>query len=195
MLSYPRRWPRALLAAVTTVASVTLAVAAPSTAQAAVIPASDYQQVKLATGSAELGEAMSLAVLPNRSVLHTARNGVLRVTDVAGNTKVSGTLSVYTHDEEGLQGVAVDPNFATNRWIYLYYSPPLSTPSGDAPTTGSQSDWDRWKGHLRLSRFTLNSDDTLNLGTEKIVLQVATTVGSAATWAVTWTSTPPATCT
>ncbi|MFF0153575.1 PQQ-dependent sugar dehydrogenase [Micromonospora sp. NPDC005203] len=173
MLSNPRRWSRALIAAVTTVASVTLAVAAPSTAQAVVIPASDYQQVKLATGSAELGEAMSLAVLPNRSVLHTARNGVLRVTDVAGNTKTSGTLSVYTHDEEGLQGVAVDPNFATNRWIYLYYSPTLSTPSGDAPTTGSQSDWDRWKGHLRLSRFTLNSDDTLNLSTEKIVLQVA----------------------
>ncbi|MGC4879234.1 PQQ-dependent sugar dehydrogenase [Micromonospora sp. DT43] len=173
MLSNPRRWSRALVAAVTTAASVALAVAAPSTAQAAVIPASDYQQVKLATGSAELGEAMSLAVLPNRSVLHTARNGVLRVTDVAGNTKVSGTLSVYTHDEEGLQGVAVDPNFATNRWIYLYYSPTLSTPSGDAPTTGSQSDWDRWKGHLRLSRFTLNSDDTVNLSSEKIVLQVA----------------------
>ncbi|MEV4826327.1 PQQ-dependent sugar dehydrogenase [Micromonospora sp. NPDC049274] len=172
MLSNPRRWSRALVAAVTTAASVALAVAAPSTAQAAVIPASDYQQVKLATGSAELGEAMSLAVLPNRSVLHTARNGVLRVTDVAGNTKVSATLSVYTHDEEGLQGVAVDPNFATNRWIYLYYSPTLSTPSGDAPTTGSQSDWDRWKGHLNLSRFTLNSDDTVNLSSEKVVLQV-----------------------
>ncbi|MFI5930269.1 PQQ-dependent sugar dehydrogenase [Micromonospora sp. NPDC051543] len=174
MLSKSRRWSRALVAAVTTVASVTLAVAANSpAAQAVVIPASDYQQIKLATGSAELGEAMSLAVLPNRSVLHTARNGVLRVTDVAGNTKVSGTLSVYTHDEEGLQGVAVDPGFATNRWIYLYYSPTLSTPSGDAPTSGSQSDWDRWKGHLRLSRFTLNSDDTLNLSSEKIVLQVA----------------------
>ena len=173
MLPKPRRWSRALVAAVTTVASVALAVAAPATAQAVVIPASDYQQVKLATGSAELGEAMSLAVLPNRSVLHTARNGVLRVTDVAGNTKTSGTLSVYTHDEEGLQGVAVDPNFATNRWIYLYYSPTLSTPTGDAPTTGTQTDWDRWKGHLRLSRFTLNSDDTLNLGSEKIVLQVA----------------------
>ncbi|MGC4770225.1 PQQ-dependent sugar dehydrogenase [Micromonospora sp. DT44] len=174
MLSKSRRWSRALVAAVTTVASVTLAVAANSpAAQAVVIPASDYQQIKLATGSAELGEAMSLAVLPNRSVLHTARNGVLRVTDVAGNTKTSGTLSVYTHDEEGLQGVAVDPGFATNRWIYLYYSPTLSTPSGDAPTTGSQTDWDRWKGHLRLSRFTLNSDDTLNLSSEKIVLQVA----------------------
>ncbi|MFJ6197411.1 PQQ-dependent sugar dehydrogenase [Micromonospora sp. NPDC092111] len=172
MPSYPRRWPRALVAALTTAASVTLAVAAPPAAQAAPIPAADYQQVTLATGAAELGEAMSLAVMPNRSVIHTARNGTVRVTDAAGNTKVAGTLSVYTHDEEGLQGVAVDPGFATNRYVYLYYSPTLSTPAGDAPTSGTAADFDRWKGHLRLSRFTLNADDTLNLGSERIVLQV-----------------------
>ena len=71
---------------------------------------------------------MSLAVLPNRSVVHTARDGTVRVTDVNGNTKVAGKLPVYTHDEEGLQGVAVDPDFATNRYIWLYYSPRLSTP-------------------------------------------------------------------
>ena len=73
---------------------------------------------------------MSLAVMPNRTVVHTARDGTVRVTDAAGNTKVAGKLSVYTHDEEGLQGVAVDPGFATNRYVWLYYSPPLSTPAG-----------------------------------------------------------------
>ncbi|WP_410809347.1 PQQ-dependent sugar dehydrogenase [Micromonospora sp. 067-2] len=172
MSAHPRRWPRALLAALTTAASVTLALATPSAAQAAVIPAADYQQVALASGGAELGEAMSLAVLPNRSVIHTARNGTVRVTDVAGNTKVAGTLAVYTHDEEGLQGVAVDPNFASNRYVYLYYSPTLNTPAGDAPANGTAADFDRWKGHLRLSRFTLNADDTLNLGSERIMLQV-----------------------
>src|SRR5882757_1998847 len=93
-----------------------------------VIPATDYQQVQLALGTAELGEAMSLAVLPNRSVVHTARDGTVRITDAAGTTTVAGKLNVYTHDEEGLQGVAVDPNFATNRFIYLYFSPRLSTP-------------------------------------------------------------------
>jgi glucose/arabinose dehydrogenase len=148
------------------------AVVAATAAQAADIPAADYQQVSLASGNAELGEAMSLAVLPNRSVLHTARNGTVRVTDAAGNTKVAGNIPVYTHDEEGMQGVAVDPNFAANRWIYLYYSPPLSTPAGDAPTTGTAADFNAWKGHLNLSRFTLNADDTINLSSEAVVLTV-----------------------
>ncbi|MFI7386331.1 carbohydrate-binding protein [Streptomyces sp. NPDC049813] len=140
-------------------------------AQAA-IPAGDYQQVQLAVGAAELGEAMSLAVLPDRAVVHTARDGTLRYTDAAGNTKVAGKLDVYTHDEEGLQGVAADPGFASNRYLYLYYSPKLSTPSGDAPTTGSAATFEAWKGHLNLSRFTLKTDGTLDMASEKVVLEV-----------------------
>jgi glucose/arabinose dehydrogenase/PKD repeat protein len=147
-------------------------VATAPAAQASVIPASDYQQVQLAVGGAEIGEAMSLAVLPDRTVVHTARDGTVRVTDAAGNTKVAGRLNVYTHDEEGLQGVAADPNFATNRYIYLYYSPRLSTPTGDAPTNGTQAQFDQWKGELHLSRFTLNADNTLNMTSEKVVLVV-----------------------
>jgi glucose/arabinose dehydrogenase/PKD repeat protein len=156
-----------------TVTAVTAMVVTAPTAQAgSVIPPGDYQQVSLASGAAELGEPMSLAVLPNRSVVHTARDGTVRVTDAAGNTKTAGRLNVYTHDEEGLQGVAADPGFATNRHLWLYYSPRLSTPDGDAPVEGTQADWDRWKGELYLSRFTLNADDTLNLASERIVLRV-----------------------
>ncbi|NEE21425.1 PQQ-dependent sugar dehydrogenase, partial [Streptomyces sp. SID7499] len=97
--------------------------------------AEDFQQVTLAKGAEETGEPMSLAVLPDRSVLHTSRSGELRITDSAGNTRISGTLPVYTHDEEGLQGVGVDPDFAENRAIYLFYAPPMDTPAGDAPET------------------------------------------------------------
>ncbi|WP_041994624.1 carbohydrate-binding protein [Streptomyces sp. AcH 505] len=140
---------------------------------AAAIPASDYQQVQLALGGAELGEAMSLAVLPDRAVVHTARDGTLRYTDAAGNTKTSAKLNVYTHDEEGLQGVAADPGFASNRFLYLYYSPRLTTPDGDAPVTGSAATFDQWKGHLNLSRFTLKTDGTLDLASEKVLLEVA----------------------
>ncbi|GAA3170543.1 PQQ-dependent sugar dehydrogenase [Nonomuraea salmonea] len=143
-----------------------------ATPAAADIPASDYQQVSLASGGSELGEAMSLAVLPNRSVVHTARDGTVRVTNAAGTTKVAGRLNVYTHDEEGLQGVAADPGFASNRHIWLYYSPRLNTPGGDAPSTGTQSQFDQWKGELHLSRFTLNADDTLDMSSEKVVLRV-----------------------
>ncbi|MFE4171291.1 carbohydrate-binding protein [Streptomyces sp. NPDC056909] len=146
------------------------AVAAP--AAPAVIPPGDYQQVQLALGAAELGEAMSLAVLPDRAVVHTARDGTVRFTDAAGNTKTAGKLDVYTHDEEGLQGIAADPGFASNRYLYLYYSPKLSTPGGDAPVTGSAASFEPWKGHLNLSRFTLKTDGTLDMASEKVVLEV-----------------------
>ncbi|MFD7898077.1 carbohydrate-binding protein [Streptomyces sp. NPDC059743] len=146
------------------------AVAAP--AAPAVIPPGDYQQVQLALGGAELGEAMSLAVLPDRAVVHTARDGTVRYTDAAGNTKTAGKLDVYTHDEEGLQGIAADPGFASNRYLYLYYSPKLTTPGGDAPVTGNAASFEPWKGHLNLSRFTLKTDGTLDMASEKVVLEV-----------------------
>ncbi|MGV0101023.1 ThuA domain-containing protein [Streptomyces californicus] len=140
--------------------------------------AEDFQQVTLAKGAAETGEPMSLAVLPDRSVLHTSRNGELRITDSAGNTRISGTLPVYTHDEEGLQGVGVDPDFAENRAIYLFYAPPLDTPAGDAPETGTAADFAKFDGVNRLSRFVLNEDGTLDNASEKKVLDVATSRGT-----------------
>ncbi|MDX3380903.1 PQQ-dependent sugar dehydrogenase [Streptomyces niveiscabiei] len=139
--------------------------------------AEDFQQVTLAKGEAEVGEPMSLAVLPDRSVLHTSRDGELRLTDAAGNTRLSGKLDVYSHDEEGLQGIGVDPQFSTNRFIYLYYAPKLNTPAGDAPETGTAADFAPFDGVNRLSRFTLNADGTLNTASEKQILDVPTTRG------------------
>ncbi|WP_210589100.1 carbohydrate-binding protein [Streptomyces sp. GESEQ-35] len=165
------RWLTALALLVAGTAAAAPPAAAAVTAPAD-IPAADYQQVQLATGAAELGEPMSLTVLPDRSVLHTARDGTIRYTDPAGNTKTAGKLGVYTHDEEGLQGIAADPGFATNRYVYAYYSPTLNTPAGDAPVTGSAADFEPWKGHLNLSRFTLKADNTLDLASEKVVLEV-----------------------
>ncbi|MGV9631629.1 PQQ-dependent sugar dehydrogenase [Streptomyces sp. NPDC003487] len=139
--------------------------------------AEDFQQVTLAKGEAEVGEPMSLAVLPDRSVLHTSRDGELRLTDAAGNTKLAGKLAVYSHDEEGLQGVGVDPDFASNRFVYLYYAPPLNTPAGDAPETGTAADFAPFDGVNRLSRFVLKTDGTLDLASEKQILDVPTTRG------------------
>ena len=158
---------------ISTLGSLLLAatvLAVPRAASAHDVDPGDFQQVTLAKGVAEVGEPMAIAVLPDRSVLHTARNGTLRRTDTSGATTVIGTLPVYSHDEEGLQGVGVDPGFATNRQIYLYYAPPLSTPAGDAPATGTN--WSAWQGVNRLSRFTLNADFTLNSGSAVDVLDV-----------------------
>jgi glucose/arabinose dehydrogenase/type 1 glutamine amidotransferase len=140
--------------------------------------AESFQQVTLAKGADEVGEPMSLAVLPDRQVLHTSRDGTLRITDAEGNTKVSGALEVYSHDEEGLQGVGVDPGFAENRAIYLFYAPKLDTPAGDAPENGTAADFAPFDGYNRLSRFTLNADGTLDKASEKKVLDVATSRGT-----------------
>ncbi|MFG1640885.1 carbohydrate-binding protein [Amycolatopsis sp. NPDC049252] len=164
----PPKWAR-LLGTVVLSTGLLLTVDAPARAD---IPPADYQQVALATGAAELGEAMSLAVLPDRSVVHTSRDGTVRVTTAAGATSVAAKLNVYTHDEEGLQGVAADPGFATNRYVWLYFSPRLSTPDGDAPTDGTAADFAPFKGELHLSRFVLKTDNTLDLASEKVVMAV-----------------------
>ncbi|TDC32970.1 carbohydrate-binding protein, partial [Micromonospora sp. KC213] len=165
------RWQAAGSALLLAAATLVAALATTPPASAHPINAADFQQVQLARGVSEVGEPMSLAILPDRSVLHTARNGTVRRTDANGNTSVIGTVPVYTHDEDGLQGIGVDPGFATNRHIYLYYAPPLSTPGGDAPATGSN--WSAWQGVNRLSRFTLNADSSLNASSRVDILDVA----------------------
>jgi hypothetical protein len=51
-----------------------------------------------------------------------------------GLNTLAATLDVYQHDEEGLQNLAVDPDFEANHWVYAYYSPPLDTPQDDPGT-------------------------------------------------------------
>ncbi|MEU0756944.1 PQQ-dependent sugar dehydrogenase, partial [Streptomyces albogriseolus] len=176
---------RTLLTALTCAAALALplgpaATAAPATAPAPVDRANaaeDFQQVTLAKGVAETGEPMTLAVLPDRSVLHTSRDGTLRRTDASGTTTVAGRLDVYSHDEEGLQGVAVDPGFAANRFVYLYYAPKLDTPAGDAPSDGSAADFAPFDGVNRLSRFVLRPDGTLDTASERKILDVPASRG------------------
>ncbi|CAL9668766.1 hypothetical protein SUDANB176_07358 [Streptomyces sp. enrichment culture] len=141
------------------------------------LAAPEFQQVTLAKGVAEMGEPMTLAVLPDRSVLHTSRDGTVRLTNAAGTTTVAGRLDVYSHDEEGLQGIAVDPDFTSNRHVYLYYAPKLSTPGGDAPANGTAADFAPFDGVNRLSRFVLKTDGTLDLASEKKVLDVPASRG------------------
>ena len=129
-------------------------------AQSASPPDSEFEKVTLNDFP---GEPMDLAVLPDGRVLHTTRPGQLWLHDPAtGRNRVVNEFNVYRHDEEGLQSVALDPNFGENGWVYIYYSPPLNTPvddpvtpvnEGDAPFFGTQADWDRYTGLIRLSRF------------------------------------------
>lgn len=167
-----------LLAAGTLTLTAPPSGAAPALEASTAAAAEDFQQVTLAKGEAEMGEPMTLAVLPDRSVLHTARDGTLRLTGPGGDTKVAGKVPVYSHDEEGLQGVGVDPGFTDNRFIYLYYAPPLDTPAGDAPDNGTDADFAKFDGVNRLSRFVLTPDGTLDTASETKILDVPANRGT-----------------
>jgi cytochrome c len=140
--------------------------------KAVAAPDDHFYPYSLAQGPDEVGEPISFEPLPDGSVLHTSRDGVLRLTDYNGRTAVAGQLSVYTHDEDGLQGVAVDPGFTENRWVYLYYAPRLSTPLNDAPQTGTAADFAPYQGYNQLSRFKLSTGGELDLASEQQILRV-----------------------
>jgi cytochrome c len=102
----------------------------------------------------KLNEPMELEVLDNFDVLFIERAGKIRkFVSESGEIEEVGFLDVYSQAEDGLLGLAKDPKFIENQWIYLYYSP-----TGDLEIN-------------RLSRFTL-VDGLLDYSTEKIMLEV-----------------------
>ena len=132
----------------------------------------NFDQVTLAKGAAVMGEPMGLAVLPDGSVLHTSRDGTVHYTKQAGQTTTAATLDVYSFREDGLQGIALDPDFATNSWVYLFYSPKLNTPAGEvAHNSNDPTTWDAFKGHNQISRFKF-ADGTLDLASEQKIIQI-----------------------
>ncbi len=170
------------IAAITLVGSGLAAVAVPAQA-AADEPALDWSNYERTTITRDVGEPIGMTILPDNKIIHTARNGEVRLTDPAtGITKVVNKIDVYANSEDGLQGIAIDPNFADNGWVYLVYSPRdadgdgvTDTPPGSAPQTlptgEDESYWDRWLGVNRLSRFQWTGEG-LDLSTEQAILDV-----------------------
>ncbi|MDH6181903.1 cytochrome c [Microbacteriaceae bacterium SG_E_30_P1] len=100
-----------------------------------------YQLVQLL---GETNNPMMLEVTDDGDVFYVERDGRIRLID--GETLVTTTaltLSVFLENEDGLQGMVLDPEFDTNGWIYAYWSP---------ANVGS------YGPHNALSRFTYNPD-------------------------------------
>ncbi|KAB2352397.1 PQQ-dependent sugar dehydrogenase [Actinomadura rudentiformis] len=170
--STPRRLRPLAAALVALVIASAGLVAVTARAASAEAPPEHFYPYSLAQGPTEVGEPIAFDPLPDGSVLHTSRDGVLRLTDYNGRTSIAAQLPVYTHDEDGLQGVAVDPGFTQNRWVYLYYAPRLSTPLTDAPTEGDEAAFAPYKGYNQLSRFKLSTGGVLDMASEQKILQV-----------------------
>ncbi|MEK8107096.1 PQQ-dependent sugar dehydrogenase [Micromonospora sp. M12] len=100
-------------------------------------------------------DPMAMAVAPDGRVFYAQRGGQLKVFKPSTNSTVTaGTLSVYTGGEDGLTGMALDPNFATNGYVYLYHSPASSSTDVN-----------------RVSRFTM-SGDTLNTSSGVTIIDI-----------------------
>jgi cytochrome c len=133
----------------------------------------NFQKTTLAQGAAEAGEPIGLTVMPDRSVLHTSRGGTLFHTDPDGNTHVAAEIPVYSYEEDGLQALTLDPAFEENNWVYIFYSPELATPPGEAPHDGQPADWEPYEGANYLSRFKWDPvAEELDLDTEQVLLEV-----------------------
>jgi len=72
------------------------------------------------------------------------------------------TLTVDPTNERGMLGIAFDPNFATNQYMYVYYTVPQAVFDPLLPNLGA---------HNRVSRFTL-SGDTVVPNSEFVLLDL-----------------------
>ncbi len=103
-----------------------------------------------------LNEPMELDELPGKGILFIERRGILKLFDFkTEQTEIVAQLELFYGNEDGLLGLAVDPNYEDNNWIYLFYSK-----AGDI-------------SQQHISRFEL-IDRKLNLDSEKILLTIPT---------------------
>lgn len=125
----------------------------PGLVQGATLPAG-FVETQIASGltgptAMEIAPDGRIFVLEEGGRVRVIKNGALLPTPFV-------TLNTNTQGERGVLGVAFDPNFATNRFVYLYYT--ATTPAI----------------HNRVSRFTANAanPDVALPGSEFIVFEL-----------------------
>lgn len=103
-----------------------------------------------------LNEPMEFDFLPDGRAIIVERKGAIRIWDPETNYTDSLTsIPVWDEFEDGLMGVAVDPNYAETNWVYVYYAPP-----GDESIN-------------QISRFDFDGEQW-DFDSEKVVLKVKT---------------------
>ena len=104
----------------------------------------------------ELTNPMELAVAPDGRVFFIERDGAVRVwTPATDSTTMVGYVPTFAIHNEGMMGLALDPDFAENGWLYVYH-----TPIGNATKN-------------ELVRFTV-TDNRFDLESREVLLKVPT---------------------
>jgi glucose/arabinose dehydrogenase len=119
-------------------------------AAAATLPAG-FTETRVATG---ISAPTAMAFAPDARLFVCEQGGRLRV--IKNGALLSApflTVTVSSAGERGLLGVAFDPNFASNHFVYVYYT-------ATTPTI-----------HNRVSRFTANGDVAV-AGSELVLLNL-----------------------
>ena len=102
----------------------------------------------------EFDEPMELDIFSDGRIIFIERKGAIKIHYPAEQaTKTIATIPVHHQHEDGLLGIALDPDYDKNNWIYLFYSPIGSDP----------------KQHV--SRFMLRNE-MLDLSSEKVLLEI-----------------------
>ena len=85
----------------------------------------DGVRFRVETVLTDLEIPWSLAFAPDGRLFLTERPGRVRIVNLSTLTsEVALTLNVFAQGEAGLLGLALDPGFAQNHFVYLYYSAP-----------------------------------------------------------------------
>ncbi|HEX8549602.1 MAG TPA: ThuA domain-containing protein [Cytophagaceae bacterium] len=80
---------------------------------------------KILAGKESVNEPMELALSRKGLIFYVERRGNIRLYNpITGSNKVVGKIPVYTEHEDGLLGIALDPDFENNNRLYVFYSAP-----------------------------------------------------------------------
>jgi cytochrome c len=124
-------------------------------ARAGIPSDSSFDKVTLDAGTEN---PMELAVAPDLKVYYVELAGAVKVWDPeTSQTRVIGNIPVHRGNENGLLGLALDPNFQANRRLYVFYS----APPQEGPT-----------GFQHVSRFTLDANGDLDMSSERVLLTI-----------------------
>jgi glucose/arabinose dehydrogenase len=118
----------------------------PTSSEVKALPGS-FEKSKIAEG---FNTPTDFAFSPDGRIYVLEKGGAIKLLK-NGQTLNYATLPVNSDGERGLLGIALDPNFASNKYIYIYYvrNDPLE---------------------IRVSRFIENGD-SLNLASETVLLK------------------------
>ncbi len=107
----------------------------------------------------KLKSPWGIAVLPDNRLLITEKEGDLRIVSADGRLSeaIGGLPKVDAQGQGGLLGIALDPDFATNRMVYFVFSEPAA--GGNHTAVG--------KGRL--------ADDEKNIEAAKVIYQALPT--------------------